>query len=76
MLVCTIDCKAIESLVHCIAGTSVLGLWSLYLNKVLEVVSFSLQTYITPDRSSVIVGLMLLFQIVFSMRNVATHFIH
>ena len=75
MLVCVIDYKEMESLVQCIAGTTVLGLQSLYLSKVLEVVSFSLQAYVTPDRSSVIAGLMLFFQIFFSVRNVATHFI-
>jgi len=48
MLVCMINYKAMESLVQCIAGTTVLGLQSLYLNKVVDVVSFSLQVYITP----------------------------
>jgi len=48
----------------------------MYLSKVLEVVSFTLQVYVTPDRSSVIAGLMLFFQRVLSVRNVATHFIH
>lgn len=76
MMVCMIDYKAMENLVQCIAGTTVLGLQSLYLKNVLEVISFSLQAYITADRSIVIAGLVLFFQIVFSVKNVATHCNH